>query len=74
MAFKRITLMNIWETIRRYHDKQAINHIARVLDYDWKTVNKYIKHAQKQGFDFDQPLPPKETVLALFKNTIEKFQ
>ena len=74
MAFKRITLMNIWEIIRRYHDKQAINHIARVLGYDWKTVNKYIKHAQKQGLDFDEPLPPKETVLALFKNTIPESQ
>lgn len=31
MAFKRIITMDIWELVRRWHDEQAITHIAQAL-------------------------------------------
>jgi len=74
MAYKRITLLDIWEIIRRRHDKQSISHIAKVLGYDWKTVKKFIQYAQEQGLDFDQPLPAKKHVLNLFHDAGVKHQ
>lgn len=68
MAYKRITAMDIWEIIRRWHDKQSIRHIAKVSGYDWKTVKKFIHYAQEHGLDVEQPLPPKKDVLYLFQN------
>jgi len=74
MAYKRITLMDIWEIIRRRHKKQSISHISHVLGYDRKTVNKYIQLAQQIGIDFEQPLPPKEKLPNLFQNDLSDRQ
>ena len=41
--------MDIWEIIRRWHDGQSVNHIARALDYDRSTVRKYIDIARARG-------------------------
>ncbi len=68
MAYKRITALDIWEIIRRWHHKQSISHIAFALGYDRKTIRKYIQAAQEKGIDLNQPLPPKEHVLNLFQN------
>jgi len=70
MAYKRITLMNIWEIIRRWHQSEPIIHIATSLGYDPKTVRKYIHAAQSIGLQADVPLPAKEEVLSKLK-TIE---
>jgi len=68
MAYKEVTFMDIWEIIRRRHNKQSLSHIARVLDYDRKTVKKYIQYAQERGIDFNRPLPPKERLLDSFQD------
>ena len=68
MAYKRIKLMDIWEIIRRWHNKQSISHIALALGYDRKTIRKYIQVAQQKGLDLNQPLPPKKHVLNLFQD------
>ena len=60
MAYKRITFMDLWEIIRRWHDKQSISHIARSLGYDRKTVRTFIQLAQEKGIYLNCPLPPKE--------------
>lgn len=66
MAYKRTTFMDIWEIIRRWHDKQSISHIARSLGYDRKTVRTFIQLAQKNGIQLNSPLPPKEQFQQLF--------
>lgn len=65
MAYKRITIMDIYEIIRRWHARQAIRHIADTLSYDRKTVRKYVKDAKAAGICLEQPLPPKQQVLNL---------
>lgn len=42
MAYKRISFMDVTEIIRRWKDGQSITYIAKVLDYDRKTVRKYL--------------------------------
>jgi len=65
MAYKRITTMDIYEIIRRWHDRQSISHIADMLRYDRKTVRKYINAAKAKGIRLDQPLPTKQQVISL---------
>ena len=65
MPYKRITTMDIYEIIRRWHDKQSISHIADVLNYDRKTVRKYVNVAKAKGIGLDQPLPTKQQVISL---------
>jgi transposase len=69
MAYKRITIMDIYEIIRRWHDRQSISHIADMLSYDRKTVRKYVNDAKAIGICLEQPLPPKEQVLSLLNET-----
>ncbi len=62
MAFKRITMLDIFEILRRWHHKQSITHISRTLGYDRKTVRKFIQAANDRGITHDVPLPPKQQV------------
>jgi hypothetical protein len=71
MAYKRITIMDIYEIIRRWHDKQSISYIADVLSYDRKTVRKYIIDAKAKGITLEQPLPSKEKVISLLHEVIK---
>jgi len=57
MGYKRVTLMDIWEIIRRWHRGQSIRHIARALGYDRKTVRKHIRRAECSGLTRDRLLP-----------------
>ena len=70
MAYKRMTSMDIWEIIRRWHDRQPVSQIARVLDYDRKTVRKYIDQVRAQGLSLDKPLPAKEQIDKLLESTV----
>ena len=71
MAFKWITDMDIYEIIRRWHHRQNITFIANALDYDRKSVRKYIKFATGKGLSLEKPLPPKEQILDLLKDALE---
>jgi len=74
MAFKRITPMNIYEIIRRWHSGQTIRKIARILEYDRKTVRKFINIAKSNGLAPERTLPPKQEVIALFAAALPKTQ
>jgi transposase len=60
--------MDIWEIIRRWHERHSISQIAQGLGYDRKTVRSYIRLARACGLCLEKPLPPKEDVLLLLKN------
>jgi transposase len=70
MAYKRIIFMDIYEIIRRWHDEQSISHIALALNYDRKTVRKYIAIAKARGLSLDQPLPAKDIIIDLLHQAI----
>lgn len=72
MAYKRITLMDIYEIIRRWHDQQSISHIAMALNNDRKTIRKYVAIAKDLGLTLDLPLPAKQTVLDLLHQAISQ--
>ena len=67
MAYHEISTMDIWEVIRRWHNKQGIREISRSLGYDRKTIRNYISFATKKGLSLDLPLPPREEVLLLLQ-------
>jgi len=73
MAFKAITIMDIWDIIRRYRDGQTIRSIARTLGYDRKTVRKYIKFLRARGISFDPTVPLDKEQLVPFIREIATF-
>jgi transposase len=70
MGFKRITMLDIFEILRRWHNKQSISHISRMLDYDRKTVRKIIDTAKAKGITHDEPLPSKQCVSELLQDVV----
>lgn len=56
--------MDIWEIVRRWHQKQSISQIANSLGYDRKTIRKYTQAAESLGIEPEAPLPPKKEVLS----------
>lgn len=70
MSYKRIGHMDIYEIIRRWHSRQRISEISSVLEYDRKTVRKYINCAKDQGLSQQSDLPPKEQVLRLLHSSV----
>jgi hypothetical protein len=54
--------MDIYEIIRRWHNGQSISHIAQILNYDRKTIRKYINDAKGKGITLEQPLASKEYI------------
>lgn len=69
MAYHKIYIMDIWEILRRWHCKQSINEIAQTLSCDRKTIRKYIRLAIAKGLSGETPLPSKESVLEMFRDT-----
>lgn len=67
MAFKRITIMDIWEIIRRRQRGQSIKSIACVMKCDRKSIRKYLRALSTQGINLDQALIEKERVLAILQ-------
>ncbi len=65
MAFREISTMDVWEVLRRWHDRHSISKIAQALGYDRKTVRRYIHFAVRKGLSLDSPLPAREDVLCL---------
>ena len=68
MAYHEISIMDIWEVIRRWHSGQGIREIARSLGYDRKTVQRYTRLAASLGLSPEEPLPPKEDVVRLLQS------
>lgn len=68
MAFKEITIMDIWDIVRRRRDGQTIRSIARTLGYDRKTVRKYLTFLHEKGISFDPETPlDKEQIIPLLQ-------
>ncbi|MFC1724551.1 IS21 family transposase [candidate division KSB1 bacterium] len=57
MAYKRITIMDVSEIIRRWEDGQTITQISNMLGYDRKTVRKYLLTTRR-----DSTAGAKETI------------
>ena len=63
MAYRQTSIMDVWDIIRRWHDRQGVKEIARVTGFDRKTVKGYRRLAQAIGLSLEKPLPEKEEVL-----------
>jgi transposase len=74
MAFKRITVMDLYDIIRRWHHKHPLSHIAKDSGYDRKTLRKYIQRAKDKGLTLERPLPAKEQVMDLLQDAIPTTQ
>lgn len=72
MAYKRITAMESYEIIRRWHSGQNHTQISVALGLDRKTVRAYIKRAQQAGLSKEQPLPAKSELLAILASLVPK--
>jgi hypothetical protein len=72
IPYKRITRMDIWEIVRRWHQKQSKSQIANSLGYDQKTIRKYIHAAKSLGIEQEKALPPKAEILSKLKAVASK--
>jgi transposase len=66
MAFKRLTIMELLEILRRYFDNQNISQISLATGYDRKTIRKYISEVTGRGitsFNKEQILPVLDGIL-----------
>lgn len=70
MAFKRITMLDVFEILRRWQNNQSITHISHTLGYDRKTVRKFIQAAKAKGITQAVPLPPKQQIIELLKDIV----
>lgn len=65
MAYRERSNMDLWDIIRRWHDRQGIRAIARSTGFARKTVQGYTHLAVSLGLSREKPLPEKETFLNL---------
>lgn len=68
MAFHEISIMDVWEVVRRWHAGEGIRKISRDLHYDRKTVQRYTRLASSIGLSPEAPLPPRQEILASLKD------
>ena len=68
MAFHEISIMDVAELVRRWHAGEGIRKIARDLQYDRKTVQRYTRLASAIGLSREIPLPPREELLLSLKS------
>lgn len=68
MAYREISIMEMWEVICRWHAGAGIREIVRNLGCDRKTVQRFTRLATSHGITRESPLPPKEEVLRLLKS------
>ena len=70
MPYQRITVMDVYELLRCWHDGQTISEISRALERDRKTVRGYLAQAQQAGINISGPLLSKEKVMAVVAESI----
>ena len=74
MAFKEITIMDIWDIIRRCRDGQTVSSIGRALGYDRKTVKKYITFLHDKGISLNSQTPvDKDEIVPLLQELASRF-
>ena len=66
--------MDIWEIVRRWHNRQKISHIAATLNYDRKTVRNYISLAKGKGITLDKSMPSKDEFVSLMQDEIAQIR
>jgi len=70
MAYKRISVMDIYEILTRWHAGHNNTQISTSLSLDRKTVRHYIAIAQQAGLCRDHPLPTRQQVLKMLKGCV----
>jgi len=64
MAYHAISIMDIWDIIRRWHERHSIRQIAQATGYDRKTIRNHIRFVvARLGLSLNAPLPSREVVL-----------
>jgi transposase len=72
MAFKRITEMDLYDIITRWHSGYTISQLSALSGLDRKTVRQYIGRAEQAGLSRAKPLPEREELLELFTSVVPK--
>jgi len=74
MAFKRVTIVDIWELIRRSNDGQNISSIAGTLGNDRKTIRKYLNHLKAKGVQLGMMPVDKEQLMPLLQDIVSESE
>lgn len=72
MAFKRITKMDLYDIITRWHADYNISQLSEFSGMDRKTVRHYVRILEQAGISKAQPLPGREELLDLFTSILPK--
>jgi transposase len=72
MAYQPKSIMDVWDIIRRWHERQGIREISRATGFDRKTIKSYKRLAESAGLSVDEPLPEKEEVQKLLMEHDER--
>lgn len=72
MAFKRITEMDLYDIITRWHADYNISQLSAFSGLDRKTVRQYVRRLEQAGISKEQPLPAREELLKLFTSILPK--
>ena len=63
MAFKRITEMDLFDIITRWHSGYNISQLSKLSGLDRKTIRQYIRRAEQAGLSKATPLPERDELL-----------
>jgi transposase len=63
MAYKRMSAMEFYEIVSRWHAGYNVSQISKARGGDRKTVRNYINLAKRAGLSREQPLPEKDELL-----------
>ncbi len=67
MAYKKITLMDVWELFRQWQAQRKVKQIAESMGLDRKTVRKYLNEFKAKGLTQYIPLEDKEPIMAILQ-------
>ena len=74
MGYRRMTVEDLYDIFRRWHQGQSIKRIARATERDRKTVREYLKNISAKGFSPGCRLPEKEKIYAVLHELIPQTE
>lgn len=70
MGYRKMTVEEVYEILRRWHAGQSVSRISVAEECDRKTVREYIQKFNEAGLRIDKKLPEKEKIWEMIETKI----